>query len=118
MNAKVEAQLQGIGTLCKILGATGGAALHSERIVFRIGQVAAPERDHHRTEVVVGMSTQQGVELLREGVGLIPPGLALSVDVGTQRKLTDVVIGHHAERMLGNEGDIIVLIVKLRNGTN
>ena len=58
MNAQVEAQLQGIGTLCKILGATGGAALHSERIVFRIGQVAAPERDHHRTEVVVGMSTQ------------------------------------------------------------
>jgi hypothetical protein len=42
----------------------------------------------------------------------------LSVDVGTQRKLADVVIGHRAERMLGNEGDIIVLIVKLRNGTN
>ena len=54
---------------------TGG---DGERIVVCVGQVAAPEGDDDRSEVVVGMGTQQGIELLGEGVGLVPPGLTLS----------------------------------------
>ena len=74
----VHAHLQGIGTLGEVTSTAGGAALYSKGVVFRICQVTSPQADNHRTEVIVSVDTQQGIELLAKRVGLIPPDLSLT----------------------------------------
>ena len=57
------------------------------------------------------MGTQKGVNLLAVGVGLIPPDLTLATQVGTDGELTDVVVEHGAERMLGHEGHVVARVI-------
>ena len=91
MDVDIQAKLQGIGTLGKIAGTTGSGTLDGEGVVFGVCKIPSPERDDDRTEIVISMGTECGIELLRIGVGLIPPGLALTSDIGAKRKLTDMV---------------------------
>ena len=57
MDVNVETNVDGVRALGEITGAVSGRALYGEGIVIRIGQVAAPEGDDYRAEIVVGVCT-------------------------------------------------------------
>ena len=117
VNVEVDADLQRIGALGELACTAGSAALHGEGVVLRVGEVASPHAHDDGTEVVVGMGAEQGIELLTVGVCLVPPRFALSRDVGAQRQFVDMPVGHRAERMLRNEGDVVVCVVIVQAST-
>ena len=57
------------------------------------------------------MGTEQGIEFLSKGVGLIPPNLALARDIGTDSQLSDVIVGHRRERVLGYKGNVVAIVI-------
>ena len=78
MNLYVDSHLEGIAELGGIDGLTCGCAAESEGGVFGVGEVAGSEVDIHTAEIGSGMGTKNGIELLREGVGIVPPYFALT----------------------------------------
>ena len=59
------------------------------------------------------MSAEGCVKLLGIGVGLIPPGLTQTCDIGADGEATDVIVGHRAECMLRHERHIFVVVIPL-----
>ena len=76
MNLYVDSHLEGIAELCDVVAALD--ILKTENGVFGVGEVAGPEVDIHTAEIGSGMGTKNGIELLREGVGIVPPYFALT----------------------------------------
>ena len=58
------------------------------------------------------MCAEQGVEMLRERVGLVPPRLSLSGEVQAKCELRrEVVVASEGEGVLGHEGHVVALVV-------
>ena len=85
--------MDGGGSLCKVTGASGCFALDGEGVVLRVREIATPKRDNHKSEVIVGVCTEEGIELLVVGIGFVPPSLALSADVCTDGQFANVPVG-------------------------
>ena len=101
MYVYIESHLNRICLLGKVTLSSGCTGGNSEGIVICVGQVSTPKGDEHRPQVVIGMGAQQGIELLIIAISLIPPDFALAIEVGTDGKLTDVVVERGAEGVLG-----------------
>lgn len=120
MNLHVNAHLERHTTLGRIDGLTGSSATESEGSVFCVCDVTGPKVNVHASKVGSCMSSKYGIQLLREGVGIIPPNLALAIHVGTYRDILqhgtaeiETVISHCREGVGWNEWNIVVLIVSI-----
>ena len=57
------------------------------------------------------MSTKQSVELLAVGISLVPPDFTLTIHIGTNGKLTDMVVEQRANSMLRHEGHVVIFVI-------
>ena len=99
MHSYIYSTLYGIASLGKVLLGACGSIVHGEGVVAGIAQVASPQAHHHLTHVGIDMCACHGIELLRIGVGVVPVGLALCVDVGTEGDASQPRLFHVAARV-------------------
>ncbi len=123
---QVDAELEGIAKLGEGERLARRATLHHEGVVLGIGEVAHPEVQLQRAEIALGVGAQGGVEVLADGVGLVPIGLSLGRKVESDGDIAkveamgrieerrgidqDLVVGSGSERMLRHEGHVVVLV--------
>ena len=123
---QVDTELEGIAKLGEGKRLARRATLHHEGVVLGIGEVAHPEVQLQRAEIALGVGAQGGVEVLADGVGLVPIGLSLGRKVESDGDIAkveamgrieerhgidqDLVVGSGSERMLRHEGHVVVLV--------
>ena len=112
----IDASVEGKALLSKTL--LGQRAIHQEGVVLRASDVASPDIHIKLTEVESKVSTQGSIELLVLFVVSLPVGLALALDISTNRDAMkhiilyiEVIVSICTELMLRNEGHELILVV-------
>lgn len=113
MDVDIKPYLQGITPLSEVARTLSCRALNGEGVVLRICQVASPKAHDNGAEVVVGVGSEQGIEVLAVGIGFVPPCLTLACDSFSKGKLSDVGIKHDTEGVLRYEGHVIVIEIPM-----
>ena len=85
MQSEVNPQLEGVALLGKGVTLAGRRALYGEGVILRVGQIAYPQVDVQRPEVGIGVGAEYRIEVLADGVLLIPVGLTLRREVESHR---------------------------------
>lgn len=91
MQTYIHAHSEGIATLGEPEALACGSAFDGKRVVVGLRQVLSPDIDSYSSEICCKVGAQHSVELLVYSVGLIPVGLALTVEVGSQRETSQAV---------------------------
>lgn len=83
MKFQVNSTLEGVAPLAEVIHLARGKTAHGKGVILRVGEVSAPQVDRNSSEVGRRVRPRQGVKGLAVGVGLVPIGLPLCIDVGT-----------------------------------
>ena len=102
METQVKTHLEGISPLshkhllsCRFAG-------EGKSVVLGIREIACPQIEFADVQIGTNVSTQDCIELLGVGIGLVPPYFTLCIHVGTEgqaldERIVDVkTIGHHS----------------------
>ena len=117
MEFQVDSTLEWVAPLAEVIHLARSKTAHGKGVILRVGEVSAPEVDRNSSEISRRVRARQGVKGLAVGVGLVPIGLPLCVDVGANNDCFehavagDTVIGRGRECMCRDERHLLVLVV-------